>query len=72
MAVEVLVLSIEEKKEILRKASKEASYPIKICEIEDLHPTTLKEVEGHIHLIQNILIAEYVRYTPLKEEIPLR
>lgn len=59
-------------KNILAQAIKDASLPIKICKIKTLHPTTLREVEGHIHQIQNILIAEYARYTPIKKELGLR
>lgn len=62
----------DEAKEILKQAIKDASLPVKICKITDLHPTTLLEIQNHIHQIQNILIAEYVRYTDLKDEIGLR
>ncbi len=60
------------KKAILKKAIKDVALVNAICAIDDLHPTTLKEVEGHIHQIQNILVAEYVRYTPLKIELELK
>jgi hypothetical protein len=64
--------SLSPTKKILKQAIADASLPAKICLIQDLHPTTLKEVKDHIHQIQNILIAEYVRYTELKDEIGLR
>jgi hypothetical protein len=59
-------------KRILKQAIADASLLVKICAIKDLHPRTLSEIEGHIHQIQNILIAEYVRYTDLKDELGLR
>lgn len=62
----------ETKKVILKKAIKDVTLINAICAIDDLHPTTLKEVEGHIHQIQNILVAEYVRYTELKNELELK
>jgi hypothetical protein len=61
----------EIEKEILKRAIKDASLPAKIQEIKSLHPKTLDEIEGHIHQIQNILIAEYARYTDLKDELEL-
>lgn len=65
-------LTTDQKKAVLKKAIQDASLPVAISQINDLHPTTLKEVEGHIHQIQNILIAEYARYTELKTELELR
>ena len=59
-------------KKILKQAINDASLPVKICGIKNLHPKTLNEVEGHVHQIQNILIAEYARYTDLKDEIGLQ
>jgi hypothetical protein len=59
-------------KRILKQAIMDVSLPVKICAIKDLHPKTLSEIEGHIHQIQNILIAEYVRYTDLKDELGLQ
>lgn len=58
-------------KEIIRQAIKDITFVNKIQEISDLHPTTLNEIGLHIHQIQNILIAEYVRYTDLREELGL-
>ena len=64
--------NIEESKALIKQAIADASLPVKICAIKDLHPTTLNEIQNHIHQIQNILIAEYVRYTDLKDEIGLQ
>ncbi len=62
----------EDAKAILKQAIKEATLPLKICDIgKDLHPTTIQEIQNHIHQIQNILIAEYVRFTDIKEELDL-
>jgi hypothetical protein len=62
----------DEIKAILKQAVKDASLPIKISVIADLHPTTIVEVQTLIHQIQNILIAEYARYTDLKNELDLQ
>jgi len=62
----------ENYKLILRNAIKDVTLVNKISFIgEDLHPTTLLEIQTHIHQIQNILIAEYVRFTDLKNELDL-
>lgn len=61
-----------DKKGIIKQAIANASLPLKICKIKDLHPRTLNEIEAHVHQIQNILIAEYARYTDLKEILGLR
>jgi hypothetical protein len=65
-------LKSDEIKKILKQAIQDASLPLKIKKINDLHPTTLIEIKNYIHSIQNILIAEYARYTDLKTELELR
>lgn len=62
---------VENNKQIIKSAIKDITLVNHVSRIKDLHPTTLKEIEGHVHQIQNILIAEYVRYTDLKEELGL-
>ena len=62
----------EDKKSIIKQAFKDVTLVNKVSQIQDLHPTTVGELHFLIHQIQNILIAEYSRYTPLKQELELK
>ena len=64
-------METEEKKFIIKRAIKEIPAVMKISVIDDLHPTTLSEIHTLVHQIQNILVAEYARYTNLKDELQL-
>lgn len=56
----------------LKASIKEITRPMIIAHYGNLiHPETVPELVFHIHAIQNILIAEYARHTPLKEELDL-
>ena len=65
-------LIVDTAKDILKQAIKDVTLVNRVSTIKDLHPTTINELQNHIHQIQNILIAEYARYTPLKDELEMR
>lgn len=65
-------LIVDTAKDILKQAIKDVALVNRVSTIKDLHPTTINELQNHIHQIQNILIAEYARYTPLKDELEMR
>lgn len=58
-------------KTALKKAIGSASDIADVFKLEGLHPSTELELTAVIHQVQNILIAEYVRFTPLKSELGL-
>lgn len=64
-------MNVNQKKAVLKQAIKDTSLVMKISDVDDLHPTTLTEIHNYVHQIQNILVAEYARYTPLKDELQL-
>ena len=59
---------------ILKKLIQDcANVPNQITLVSsNLHPSTIPDLQFHVHAIQNILIAEYVRHTQLKDELGLK
>lgn len=61
----------DEHKIIIKRALGNVANITDVFNLAELHPNTTKELTIKIHDIQNLLIAEYVRFTPLKEELEL-
>lgn len=65
----------EELKKILKDSFQRLSMAVDLRSLSDyqdlLHPKTMDELVLHIHNLQFRIIAEYARFTPIKDELKL-
>ena len=66
------ILKPEEIKQEIKSCFEYVSKFTMLNNIEALHPSTVIEMQYHIHALQNVLISEYARHTEIKDELNLR
>ena len=62
----------EKNKRVIKQAIDDSGLIMKVAKLDGLHPSTVKDLEYQVHQIQNTLIAEYVRFTTIKDKLKLK